>query len=340
MNTTLIIAATASLFGIGFALCLSLAIHFRLELSKLRRHFAPIIDTEKRVRELTIGANEQRDSIEQLRKEYAQKRELLDALIRHASIYDETIELADLGFYKPHFDFDTSEKFKQTIDQVRSRQKHMVRNKTAVVCRTQWTVEGSRTKGQTMVNRAIRLTARAFNNECDAAISSVRWSNILRMEARIEKAFEAINKLNQSQAIEISSEYLRLKRDELRLTHEYRDKKQRDKEEQAELRRQIREEEKLKEEAQQAEKAELRYQKLLDRAKEAASRAIGPELEVLQAQVNSLEEQLKEAHAKSQRAKSMAEQTRRGHIYVISNIGSFGENVFKIGMTRRLDPTE
>jgi hypothetical protein len=58
-----------------------------------------------------------------------------------------------------------------------------------------------------MVNRALRLTARAFNNECDAAISNVRWNNVSRMEARIEKAFEAINKLNQSQTIEISPEY-------------------------------------------------------------------------------------------------------------------------------------
>lgn len=36
----------------------------------------------------------------------------------------------------------------------------------------------------------------------------------------------------------------------------------------------------------------------------------------------------------------MAQQTKSGHVYIISNIGSFGENVYKIGMTRRLEPTD
>ena len=48
----------------------------------------------------------------------------------------------------------------------------------------------------------------------------------------------------------------------------------------------------------------------------------------------------KEAQEKKERALSMAQQTKRGHVYVISNIGSFGENVYKIGMTRRLEPTD
>ena len=45
-------------------------------------------------------------------------------------------------------------------------------------------------------------------------------------------------------------------------------------------------------------------------------------------------------HQQYERAKSMAQLTKQGHVYVISNIGSFGENVFKIGMTRRLEPME
>ena len=37
---------------------------------------------------------------------------------------------------------------------------------------------------------------------------------------------------------------------------------------------------------------------------------------------------------------SRAELTRSGHVYVVSNIGSFGENVYKIGLTRRLEPED
>ena len=56
--------------------------------------------------------------------------------------------------------------------------------------------------------------------------------------------------------------------------------------------------------------------------------------------IEALNQDLVEAHEKNQRAKSMAEQTRAGHVYIISNIGSFGENIYKIGMTRRLEPID
>ncbi len=56
--------------------------------------------------------------------------------------------------------------------------------------------------------------------------------------------------------------------------------------------------------------------------------------------IKKLKEDLEDAHSKNERAKSMAQQTKSGHVYVISNIGSFGEDVYKIGMTRRLEPLD
>ena len=102
----------------------------------------------------------------------------------------------------------------------------MLSEKTAIFCRKVWELEGSRAKGKTMTNRGIRLTARAFNNECEAAISNVRWNNAQRMEKRIQKAFDAINKLNKSHVIEVDPAYLNLKLKELQLSHEYRQKRQ------------------------------------------------------------------------------------------------------------------
>jgi len=124
------------------------------------------------------------------------------------------------------------------------------------------------------------------------------------------------------------------------LTHEYKEKKQQEKEEQAEIRRQMREEAKLEEEMEQAIKEESKYQQLLEKAKLETEKVTGVKLDKLQEKIKSLSEELKQAHEKSERAKSMAEQTKSGHVYVISNIGSFGENVYKIGMTRRLDPND
>lgn len=285
-------------------------------------------------------ANNTHREIESLKSEYKEKKKTYDKLVRAVAVFDEEVELAELGFYKPHFDFNTSDKFKEAINQIRSEQKEMLKNKKAIYCNTEWVVEGSRSKGETMINRAIRLTARAFNNECDSAVSSVRWNNISRMEKRIESAYEAINKLNQSINTNISHSYLRLKLKELRLTHEYHEKKQYEKEEQAELRRQEREEAQLLKEAAEAAKEEKRYASLLKKAQDQAATATDSKLEKLNKEIANLTAQLEAAHAKSERAISMAQQTKAGYVYVISNVGSFGENIYKIGMTRRLDPMD
>lgn len=89
-----------------------------------------------------------------------------------------------------------------------------------------------------------------------------------------------------------------------------------------------------------AEEDEARYQRLLDKAKAEADKAVGPKLEAFNEQIKMLEQDLADAHAKYERAQAMAEKTRSGYVYIISNIGSFGEDVIKIGLTRRLDPMD
>ena len=312
-----------------------------LKVNKFYIHkYSKIIDIDKEFDKVLSEKLETENKIEELRASYKDKKVVFDKLVREAAIYDEEIELAELGFYKSHYDFDTSEKYKEEITAIKEKQKEMVSNKTAIYCNKEWTVEGSVTKGRTMTNRGIRLTAKAFNNECESAISNITWNNAERMEKRIEKAFDAINKLNESNEIIISPSYLRLKVNQLRLAHEYKDKKQQEKEEQAEIRLQMREEAKLEQEVEKAQKEEEKYQKLLDKAKSEAEQATGTKLEKLQEKINALGLELDDAHSKNERAKSMAQQTKAGHIYVISNVGSFGEHVYKIGMTRRLEPTD
>ena len=104
------------------------------------------------------------------------------------------------------------------------------------------------------------------------------------------------------------------------------------KDERAERARAQREEQKLLAEAETAEREERRYQGLLEKAREEAGAD--------ERRVAELEAALAEAHATSQRARSMAEMTRCGYVYVISNIGSFGGDIVKIGMTRRVDPDD
>jgi flagellar motor protein MotB len=124
------------------------------------------------------------------------------------------------------------------------------------------------------------------------------------------------------------------------LAYEYADKKQQEKEEQQEIKQQMREEAKLEQEKENALKEEEKYNKLLEKAQKDAEKATGDKLDSLKEKITQLSQDLQDAHEKSERAKSMAEQTKRGHGYVISNIGSFGNDIYKIGMTRRLEPLD
>ena len=185
---------------------------------------------------------------------------------------------------------------------------------------------------------------RAFNGECDVLIAKVKWNNINQMRERMQKLFISINKLGEGFNVYITRPYLDLKRNELILEYEYQSKRQQEKEVLRAAQEELREEEKARREFEQAqkeaEKEEATYQKALEKARKEIELTTGDKHEKLQAQIDKLEQELKEAQEKKERAISMAQQTKRGHVYVISNIGSFGENVFKIGMTRRLEPTE
>jgi len=172
----------------------------------------------------------------------------------------------------------------------------------------------------------------------------VKWNNINQMKERMQKLFDAINKLGEGFNVYLNNQYLDLKRKELILEHEYQTKRQKEKEEMRAIQEELREEEKAKREFEQAqkeaEKEEANYQKALDKARKEMELATGEKHDKLQAQIERLEQELKAAQEKKERALSMAQQTKRGHVYIISNIGSFGENVYKIGMTRRLEPTD
>jgi hypothetical protein len=185
---------------------------------------------------------------------------------------------------------------------------------------------------------------RAFNGECNSLITKVKWNNVSQMQERISKSFDAINKLGKSSTISIQEEYLELKIKELLLEHEFQLKKQNEKEELREIQAQIREEEQANREFEKAqkdaEKEEKNYQSAIEKARKEIAELTGEKHDKLQEKIEKLELELKEAQEKKERAMSMAQQTKRGHVYVISNIGSFGENVYKIGMTRRLEPTD
>ena len=192
---------------------------------------------------------------------------------------------------------------------------------------------------------AINFILDAFNGKVDSVLSKVKKDNYGTLEQKIKDAYQVVN--NNGKAFRnavITEEYLNSRIDELKWAVITQELKWQEQEEQRRIKEQIREEEKARREFEkairEAQKEEETLKKLIDKAQREVSQANDEQKFKFEEKLRELEEKLKIAEDKNQRAISMAQQTKSGNVYVISNIGSFGENVFKIGMTRRLEPLD
>jgi len=312
--------------------------------SELLVRYGPFIEKDKSIDNFNLEIAELKIELARLNEKYLAGLSIHSNLEEQINLYQDTLEIGSFGLYKPQFDYQTSENYKNAIDYNYEKQKQLIKNDLAAVCNTEWAVGGSKVEGKRMTNQYKKLMLFAFNGECDSCIAKVKWNNAAKTKERIQKAFESINKLGVTQNVFLTNEFLTLKFEELALTHEYELKQHAEKEEQRRIKEQMREEEKAQKEFEraqrEAEDEETRYQKALNKAKEELGSAIQQDVEMLNQQILSLEQKLKEAQDKKDRAISLAQQTKVGHIYVISNIGSFGENIYKIGLTRRFDPLD
>jgi CII-binding regulator of phage lambda lysogenization HflD len=345
----------AGLLLIAAGLLGVLLLHSNRDLRELRNRFSPLLDLEREVQLATDALTALAERRQRLERDYAAtaasldedlatRRAQLDRMAAEVAAVEENLADISVGLYRPHYSFSTSDEFKRELEGIRERMKAMVRNDTAAPCSVAWTVGGSTRDGQKMQKQLSKLMLRAFNGETDAAIAKVTWDNAHKMEERIRKAYEAINKLGTVVQVAIAWEYFELSMAELRLEHELALKRQAELEEQRRIKEQMREEERAQREARRAQDEaaaeEERYAKALDKARADMAKAKGEKLDQLSSRIAELERQLFEAHERKERAISMAQLTRAGHVYVISNIGSFGDEVFKIGMTRRLEPMD
>jgi len=281
----------------------------------------------------------------------------IEDLKRQLGEAEDSFALDEVGIHKRHYDYDTSAAYKASMDQVVAKQKDMAKlaldlispdstaaQMSAIICRTQWTVSGSEAEGKRMMKQAVKLLLRAFNGECDAAVAKVKHGNYASIEKRIVRAYEQVNKLGQSNQIEIQPQYLDIRLAELRLAHELELKKEEEKQAQREIREQMAEEARAEREIEKARKDAEKEERVKTKALEDARRQLaeehGAHNEKLAMLVEKLESELHEALDRKAKAIARAQLTRSGHVYVLSNVGSFGRDVYKIGMTRRLVPDE
>jgi predicted nuclease with TOPRIM domain len=192
---------------------------------------------------------------------------------------------------------------------------------------------------------AIRFVTEAFNGAVDSVLSKVKHDNYGTLRRQIQDAYNLIALNGRAfRDAKITEEYLNSRLLELEWATKTHALKLRDKEEQRRAKELMREEQKAKREYEkamrEAQKEEALIEKAMEKARASLEAAHEDEKNKYEKELEELRLKWEEAEERNKRAISMAQQTKRGHVYIISNIGSFGEDVYKIGMTRRLDPLD
>jgi hypothetical protein len=268
-----------------------------------------------------------------------------DKLCQQIIVFNDEILYQSFNIYTPLYNFATANEYKAKLDYIRDCQKKMIKNETAAICTTTWTVGNSAAKGKKMVKDNIKQILRTFNTECESIIEKVKFNNWESIGNRITKSYEQLNKLNESLNISIDKKYLELKHQELNLAYEYEQKKQQEKEEAKILREQQREEAKLAKEIEdkrkEIEKEQRHYANLLQKVqKQIENETDQVKIVALNEKANEINDNLGELQKSLAEVDYREANQRAGYVYIISNIGSFGEHIYKIGMTRRLEPME
>ncbi len=192
---------------------------------------------------------------------------------------------------------------------------------------------------------AISFVLSAFNGKVDSILARLKPANQGKLIQEIKDVYALANHNGAVfKDASIYEEYLEARLEELKWAVAVQRVKEKERDEQRAIREQIRDEEKARKEIEraikQAEREEETITKAIDRTRQEYESANAEDRAKYEAKLRDLAQKLREAEEKNQRAMSMAQQTKRGNVYVISNIGSFGEDVFKIGLTRRLEPLD
>lgn len=222
--------------------------------------------------------------------------------------------------------------------------KSAVKDGIAGIIVSPMTLNDSLSKGKTMQKQLIKAAIRGFNGEADALLTKISVSNVDKKIVALKKAAEKLNKMYARNQIEISDYYVNLKQQELYLAAEFEREKEREKELLREQREKEREDKKLQTEIankrKQLKKERTHFENIISELRDKLSNAAGDELAQLKHQIADYENKLDEINHAEEDVDYREGHATAGYVYVISNIGSFGPDIYKIGVTRRLDPLE
>ncbi|WP_420935153.1 DUF4041 domain-containing protein [Alteromonas sp. A081] len=308
---------------------------------------------KKEIIRLAVTAAE--EASEQLKAELSILASQEEALLKKLSTLEKKLSSSKVAFehktvaetitsYKYLVDGPVSEKIKSKLEKVKKQQKALILKGKAYKITNEIRWNNNLASGKAMQKRHAKFLLTAFNAEVDNIITQTTSRNFAVNTKKIEKWFEQVNKNGDDSYIVLSRDLLSLRLEEQRYFFEHKYKKDMELEEQRFMRQTLREEAKVKKEIEkfvsEREKEERAYQKDLNKALLDIKSANQEQVSTLTKYIEELQLKLSVATKEKERALSMAQLTRSGYVYIISNRGSFGKDIYKIGMTRRLEPLD
>ena len=300
----------------------------RLE-RELRDHSARLEkrahDADLRMRRDMLAAGAEKDSLERR----------LHELRQEVVVTEETALLQEVGVYKYRHPLSDAVAYQAELSRIQDRIKTMAKKDGgAVLAATDWMVNGSASKGRVMVRDFSKLLLRAYNAEADNLVRGLRPYKLDSAVERLSKVATTIERLGKTMNIRISGTYHRLRVRELEFTADYQEKvaeeKAREREEKARLREERKVQQEIERERSRLEKERQHY------ANATAALLASGDAEG----AARLQDQLADIDRAIQDVDYRAANVRAGYVYVISNVGAFGERMVKVGMTRRLEPMD
>lgn len=353
---TWFIALMFSLWFFWIPLVIGIVLLFmqRKELNRLNNSYGTYDELQSKISSLYTEYTKKEEMI---KAEFSKKEEdLQDSFSEKEALFDKklsnlqkqqmaiTSELSDLEseVLIAHYNFSdydglASEECKNKIALIKQQEKDFLKSGDAVYI----TSDGKKKE----INDNCKQILRCFNAECDNILFNLSVKNIDSMRNKIAKSFESLNKIFSVDGIAMNSKLLEMKLDELNLSYTFELKREQEKEQQKAIKEQMIEEEKIRREIerkkQKIEKDETQFNneitKLISYMQKTQSDI---EKQLYVDKIKELESKLSELEKEKENVLEREANALAGFVYVISNIGSFGDDIYKIGMTRRLEPMD
>ena len=256
--------------------------------------------------------------------------------VKKAVVLTEDIAiLQEVGVYSYFHPLSDAVAYQSRLSSLQDKVKAMTKKDGgAVLATTAWTVNNSEAQGRAMVRDISKLMLRAFNAEADNLVRSLKPYKVHAAIERLDKVADTIAKLGKTMSIQIAPAFRALRIEELKLTADYLQKQAEEKEREREEREKLKEERKAQQEMER-EKARLEKERQHYANVLVALTGKGDTegAERIRAKLEDVDKAIQDVDYR-------AANIRAGYVYVISNIGSFGDSMVKVGMTRRLDPMD